>query len=150
MKYLFNLAAILFVLLNIVGCASPSGVVKNDSPVLTNKLVSMDIIFVESTSSLGDLETEKHRLGDLIVSGLREKQWFTNVSGNIADINSGSGIKVAADIKEINKVSDNARLWAGALAGQARILVQVTVSDLSSRSEERRVGKECRSRWSPY
>jgi hypothetical protein len=54
------------------------------------------------------------------------------VSGNIADINSGSGIKVAADIKEINKVSDNARLWAGALAGQARILVQVTVSDLSS------------------
>jgi hypothetical protein len=54
------------------------------------------------------------------------------VSGNKADINSSSGIKVAADIKEINKVSDNARLWTGALAGQARILVHVTVSDLSS------------------
>src|ERR1039458_6076279 len=104
MKYLFNLAAILFVLLNIVGCASPSGVVKNDSLVLTNKLVSVDFIFVESTSSLGDLETEKHLLGDLIVSGLREKQWFTNVSGNKADGNSGSGIKVAADIKEIHKL----------------------------------------------
>ena len=24
------------------------------------------------------------------------------------------------------------------------------VAELSSRSEERRVGKECRSRWSPY
>jgi hypothetical protein len=132
MKYLFNLAAILFVLLNIVGCASPSGMVKNDSPVLISKLVSVDFIFVESTSSLGDLETEKHLLGDLIVSGLREKQWFTNVSGNKADGNSAGGIKVTADIKEINKVSDNARSWTGALAGQARILVHVTVSDLSS------------------
>ena len=132
MKCVFNLAAILFVLLNLVGCASPSGVVKNDSSVLISKLVSLDFIFVESTSSLGDLETEKHLLGDLIVSGLKEKQWFTSVSGNKADVNSGSGIKVAADIKEINKVSDNVRLWAGALAGQARILVHVTVSDLSS------------------
>jgi hypothetical protein len=132
MKCIFNLAAILFVLLNLVGCASPSGVVKNDSPVLISKLVSLDFIFVESTSSLGDLETEKHLLGDLIVSGLKEKQFFTSVSGNKADVKSGSGIKVAADIKEINKVSDNARSWAGALAGQARILVQVTVSDLSS------------------
>lgn len=132
MKCVFNLAAILFVLLNLVGYASSSGVVKNDSPVLISKLVSMDSIFVESTSSLGDLETEKHLLGDLIVSGLKEKQWFMSVSGNKADVNSGSGIKVAADIKEINKVSDNARSWAGALAGQARILVQVTVSDLSS------------------
>ena len=25
-----------------------------------------------------------------------------------------------------------------------------TVTDLTGRSEERRVGKECRSRWSPY
>ena len=132
MKCVFNLAAILFVLLNLVGCASPSGVVKNDSPVLISKLVSLDFIFVESTSSLGDLETEKHLLGDLIVSGLKEKQWFTSVSGNKEDVKSGSGIKVAADIKEINKVSDNARSWAGALAGQARILVHVTVSDLSS------------------
>ena len=79
MKCVFNLAAILFVLLNLVGCASPSGVVKNDSPVLISKLVSMDFIFVESTGSLGDLETEKHLLGDLIVSGLREKQYFTSV-----------------------------------------------------------------------
>jgi hypothetical protein len=132
MKCVFNLAAILFMLLNLVGCASPSGVVKNDSPVLISKLVSMDSIFVESTSSLGDLETEKHLLGDLIVSGLREKQWFTNVIGNNEDVKSGSGIKVTADIKEINKVSDNARSWTGALAGQARILVHVTVSDLSS------------------
>jgi len=132
MKYVFNLAAILFVLLNLAGCASPSGVVKNDSPVLISKLVSMDFIYVESTSSLGDLEAEKHLLGELIVTGLTEKQYFTSVSENKADINSGSGIKVTADITEIKKVSDNARSWTGALAGQARILVHVTISDLSS------------------
>ena len=28
--------------------------------------------------------------------------------------------------------------------------IPVTEDDFSSRSEERRVGKECRSRWSPY
>ncbi len=127
-----NLAAILFLLLNLAGCASPSGAVKNDSPVLLGNLVSLDFVFVESTSSLGDLETEKHLLNDFIVSGLRETQFFTSVSGNKADVNSGGGIKVAADIKEINKVSDNARLWTGALAGQSRILLQVTVSDLNS------------------
>ena len=132
MKYLFNRAVILFVLLNLAGCASSSGVVKNDSPALLANLVSLDFVFVESTSSLGDLETEKHRLNELIVSGLRETQYYPGVSGNKADVNSGGGIKVAADIKGINRVSDNARLWTGALAGQARILVQLTISDLNS------------------
>ena len=27
---------------------------------------------------------------------------------------------------------------------------ELTAEDVASRSEERRVGKECRSRWSPY
>ena len=31
-----------------------------------------------------------------------------------------------------------------------RLLVKPVKSAVSSRSEERRVGKECRSRWSPY
>ena len=30
------------------------------------------------------------------------------------------------------------------------LIVKGTVTDGSDRSEERRVGKECRSRWSPY
>ena len=29
-------------------------------------------------------------------------------------------------------------------------LTQATLEDIVLRSEERRVGKECRSRWSPY
>ena len=35
------------------------------------------------------------------------------------------------------------------LAGVKEILIITTSNDLP-RSEERRVGKECRSRWSPY
>ena len=34
--------------------------------------------------------------------------------------------------------------------GQDPIIDQVKASGLRGRSEERRVGKECRSRWSPY
>ena len=38
-------------------------------------------------------------------------------------------------------------LSASALAGEK---VYCDLFDLTDRSEERRVGKECRSRWSPY
>ena len=31
-----------------------------------------------------------------------------------------------------------------------KLIVTVTAEAMGSRSEERRVGKECRSRWSPY
>ena len=47
-------------------------------------------------------------------------------------------------------------LWVGTMGGLSRIsagridnFTQLN-SGLSNRSEERRVGKECRSRWSPY
>ena len=37
------------------------------------------------------------------------------------------------------------RLWP-----EAKLAIGPAIKDGSSRSEERRVGKECRSRWSPY
>ena len=53
--------------------------------------------------------------------------------GNVADVQAGKQIKTETkqtinNTKTKKKVSD----------------------DQTSRSEERRVGKECRSRWSPY
>src|SRR5579859_3492794 len=36
------------------------------------------------------------------------------------------------------------------LAGQPLVALSHSISDEEGRSEERRVGKECRSRWSPY
>ena len=47
-------------------------------------------------------------------------------------------------------------IWSGTIAlhliswGSFIVLGLATVVGLHSRSEERRVGKECRSRWSPY
>jgi ABC-type uncharacterized transport system auxiliary subunit len=132
MKEALKLAAPLMALLVLAGCASSSGLVKNASPIATNKPVSLDFVLVETSSSLSDLEGGKRLLNDSIIRGLRETSFFASVSGNRADTNSASGIKIRADIKEINKVSDNARVWMGGLAGQARIVVQVTVTDLNS------------------
>ena len=35
-------------------------------------------------------------------------------------------------------------------SAQVRSTVEAILSAIAARSEERRVGKECRSRWSPY
>src|SRR2546430_14323496 len=40
--------------------------------------------------------------------------------------------------------------WAGALAALAFAAAVAVLIGYPCRSEERRVGKECRSRWSPY
>ena len=98
----------------------------------TRQPVSDDFVLVETSSFLGDVEPEKHKLNDLIISGLRQRQSFGNVSGNKTDAGSDHGIEVKVEITEIKKVSDNLRAWFGALAGRAQISVAVTVSDLTT------------------
>src|SRR5258708_18671973 len=59
-----------------------------------------------------------------------------------ADRNDGQAVKAALAGKNFEVVFDNVYDWErGTTAGH----IEATV-----RSEERRVGKECRSRWSPY
>src|SRR5258706_14260 len=123
MKCVLNVAAMLLILSNLLGCASPSGAVRNASPISTGTPVSLDNVFVETSSSVGDGETERRLLNELIISGLKETEIFGNVSGKLADVGSGSGLKVRVEIREIKKVSESARVWAGALAGQARLLI---------------------------
>jgi hypothetical protein len=117
--------------LALAGCAS-SGVVKNASPVATMRPVSLDFILVGTSSALPDTQTDGRLLNDKLIAGLRDAQLFGTVTGNKEDVNAGSGMKVTADILEIKRVSPDARTWLGALAGQARVLVRVTVSDLNS------------------
>jgi hypothetical protein len=131
MKCALEFAAALLVLLALAGCAS-SGVIRNATPLAATKPVSLDFVLVETSTSLGDLENEKRLLNNLVITGLKEAGFFGSVSGNKADVNPGPGIKISAEIMEIQKVSDNARLWMGPLAGRARIVVQVTVTDLNS------------------
>ena len=46
--------------------------------------------------------------------------------------------------------SHSKRLGVKIFGGQEAIAGNIIVKQRRSRSEERRVGKECRSRWSPY
>ena len=126
--YIFSL---LLVLLNLMGCASAIGI-KVASPVMTGTPVSMDNVVVTTFSSLGDVEAEKNTLRDAIFSGLNETRMFTRVATERAQIGDGTGVALKVEIKAIRKVSEEAREWRGSLAGRARILIRVTVSDLNS------------------
>ncbi len=129
MKFVVKLIPILAVMI-LAGCAS-AGRVRGASPVTAHPF-DLNLIFVKSSSALGDVELEKQMLTDRIVSGLKETHLFTEVSADRGELGAGSGITVSADIKAIRKISKEKRLWAGAMAGRARIQIQVTVSDLNS------------------
>ena len=61
-----------------------------------------------------------------------------------SDCSGGAGIQ--ADIKTISALGGYAASAITAITIQNTLGVRA----VQSRSEERRVGKECRSRWSPY
>jgi hypothetical protein len=124
-------AIILFVLSTLAGCASSSGI-QHASPIMTGTPVSVDFALVETSSALTSLEPEKSLLKELIISGLRGRNVFGDVDGNGPAAGTSSGIKIKVVIKEIKKISRDERDWAGAMAGRARIVVEATVSDLSS------------------
>jgi hypothetical protein len=123
--------ATLLVLLALAGCMS-TGLIQHASPIMPGTPVSVDFALVETSSIIGDLEAEKHSLNDLIISDLRASGVFGEVDGEPAAAGATNGIKIKIVIKEIKKISRGQREWAGALAGRAQILVEATVSDLSS------------------
>ena len=130
-SYLQN-AAIMVVSLALIGCAS-SGGIQHAGPIAIRTPVSIDFARVETSSALGDLEPEKNSLNELVISGLRARDVFGDVEGNgLVPEASGDGMAIKIKINEIKKISPGEREWAGALAGRARIMVGVTVSDLSS------------------
>jgi hypothetical protein len=124
-------AMLLLGLLSLGGCVS-SGWIHNASPITCAKPFDLDLILVKATSSFTDVAAEKQMLNDAITSGLRDTHLFQAVGENREELGSGSGILIEAHIIKIKKVSKNKRLWAGALAGRARISVEVMVSDLNT------------------
>src|SRR3712207_5625055 len=65
------------------------------------------------------------------------------------DSYAGAPAMQVADESEVFPMLDGDKLRA-AIARHAPDLVVPEVEAIRTRSEERRVGKECRSRWSPY
>src|SRR2546426_2308894 len=61
-----------------------------------------------------------------------------------------NGTLLLTEASKQQRASIHLARGARALAALDRGGLEVLEADLSARSEERRVGKECRSRWSPY
>jgi hypothetical protein len=115
----------------LAGCAS-SGVVKSASPTFASAPVTHDLAVVETSSSVTNANAQIKLLNAMIISGLQQSGKFGRVSGNKIETSAASGIKIIADVKEFYGVSDSARMLIGGLAGRARVLIQVTVSDMKS------------------
>ena len=143
-------AAILLAVSLLAGCASSSGVIKQVSPALISKSVSLETVLMHTTSSLAGLEKEENQLNDQIFSGLKGTGLFTTVTENGTTTGPGNGIRIESDIRAIKPVSDNSRQWFGALAGQAKILVKVTIFDLKSGNQIESFEVEGKSGQSAY
>jgi hypothetical protein len=130
-KCVFTQGAILLLLLALAGCAS-SGAIRQATPITTGVRVSVDFALIQTSTALAGLETETNLLNDLVISGLRGSGVFGDVDGDPAAAGSSGGVKVAIKILEVKTITHDERSWAGAMAGRARILVQATVTDLSS------------------
>ena len=53
-------------------------------------------------------------------------------------------------IKDYELIKENDKVMVCISGGKDSFLLAKCIQELERRSEERRVGKECRSRWSPY
>lgn len=131
MKTTSSFAAFLF-LLFLTGCASPSNDVQNASPANISPSLALNYIQVAVTSSLNGLTTEQHSFTDAVISDLNDSGLFQEVSADAPTNSPVNGIKISADIREIKKVSDDARTWVGTFAGQAQVLVHVNITDLTT------------------
>ncbi len=131
MKCRFAAWAVILFMSGLAGCATSHQVNQAPTPVIVSKAASLDFILVNATNTLPDLPTETAELQDTIVSGLRETGLFANLDVvPPKEVPGGGGIKILATIEQINKVSKKARVWYGGLAGKARVVVRVDISDL--------------------
>ena len=55
-----------------------------------------------------------------------------------------------AQVGEVKLTPAEAESMIAKMNAQIKVIDQLSAIPLAERSEERRVGKECRSRWSPY
>src|SRR5256885_17246018 len=78
-------------------------------------------------------------------SAVQQSQQAAQSAGQkIDNAMSSAGTKIEEGAMKAESATTNAMSQAGAALDDAGITAQI------KRSEERRVGKECRSRWSPY
>ena len=113
------------------------------------------IVFKPGLSGAPAINDELRTNGGRL-EGLHENLGFAVVSGITADaaarLSNGAGIgTVEADIEfAVEPLTDTEALDAVDVGTQSATAPGTALLFARQRSEERRVGKECRSRWSPY
>jgi len=130
MKYknLLYTVAIIYTLFMINGCAS-NGALHLLQPLEVN-LTGYESMVVSISSNFPG--NEKSQLESLIISKLRAKQLFEKVYSGEAAPNTDKALQMKGVIIEIKKVDAGSRMMLGALAGQARVLVNVSLIDLTA------------------
>src|SRR5439155_15887597 len=91
---------------------------------------------------------------------LRGREWRKMIYGNVGQLSSQEQATALESLEKTHSFIDPKRVgvwgWSGGGTETLNLMFRypdvysVGVSVASVRSEERRVGKECRSRWSPY
>ena len=90
---------------------------------------------------------------DAIIHVVRcfENDNIVHVDGSVDPLRDVSVINtelILADLESVDKRL--ARTKNQAKSGNRTLIAELAMLERTTRSEERRVGKECRSRWSPY
>ena len=131
---------------------TPLGNLKDITLRALEVLKSVDIIYCEDTRvSLKFLNSYEIKKPLKICQKFNEKKAGIEI---LNDLNDGKDIAIISDAGT-PLISDPGNIIVEVLRDKGykyTVLsgVCAVITALSSRSEERRVGKECRSRWSPY
>ena len=99
----------------------------------------------QSTDSLDGWKT-----GGIISVNLSQVGLTNWAAGGENSVSVNGLVSLFANLKKGNSTWDNSLDLAYGLLQQGDANVRKTDDKIDFRSEERRVGKECRSRWSPY
>ena len=107
------------------------------------KTVKMNDSFLSRPVNVGFFGGEKKRNEIMQMSVLEPRLAVLDETDSGLDIDA---LRVVSD--GVNALRDPARSFL--VITHYQRLLDYIVPDYTTRSEERRVGKECRSRWSPY
>ena len=101
-------------------------------------------IFGEKAKDVRDTSQRMNNAGGGKVIGVKI---FSRENGH--ELKAGVLMQIQIYVAQLRKISVGDKM-AGRHGNKGVVARILPVEDMAERSEERRVGKECRSRWSPY
>ena len=113
----------------LIGCAGQRTQIVTDSGV---RLSTYKTILVEFTSKAPDSDSELDQIEAMVVSKLKREQIFEKILSASGNPDAQTDLTLKADLIELVKVSDGARIIGGALAGRARATMDVKLFENST------------------